>query len=33
MSVAGASVYKRALPPVIAALVVLVLIVWAIARR
>jgi carbon monoxide dehydrogenase subunit G len=33
MSVAGASVYKRALPAAIAALVVLLLIVWAVARR
>jgi uncharacterized protein len=33
ISVAGASVYKRAIPPVIAALVVLALVIWAIARR
>ncbi|MDX6230517.1 MAG: uncharacterized protein QOI76_3907 [Frankiales bacterium] len=33
MSVAGASVYKRAIPPVIAALIVVALIIWAIARR
>jgi carbon monoxide dehydrogenase subunit G len=33
LSVAGASVYRRALPPAIAALVALILIVWAVARR
>ena len=33
MSVAGSSVYKRAIPPAIAAVIALALIIWAIARR
>jgi uncharacterized protein len=33
MSVAGMSVYKRAVPPVIAAVVLIALLIWAIARR
>jgi carbon monoxide dehydrogenase subunit G len=33
MSVAGASVYKRAIPPAIALVIAVALIIWAIARR
>ncbi|BEP13561.1 SRPBCC family protein [Acidothermaceae bacterium B102] len=33
MSVAGSSVYKRAIPPAIAAVIAIALIIWAIARR
>jgi carbon monoxide dehydrogenase subunit G len=33
MSVAGFSVYKRALPPAIAALVLIVIVIWVLARR
>jgi carbon monoxide dehydrogenase subunit G len=33
MSVAGSSVYKRAIPPAIAVIIAIALIIWAIARR